>query len=207
MRDRLWFFGGYQYLRDYDSQPGVDPMFPRTYEQDKVFAKLTWQLSPSMQLMQSFHQEFWVNPPPPTIATPFEATTRNHASVPAITFGHLTHTLSANTVWDVRVGRFVRLRRAPAEHGRCTTASHNDRVTGVTTGAPQTFGERTYFRTTTKATITHYQTGLFGADHEWKFGGSVEQGEASSHHGHPDRHALRRQPRTAVSVHLARPFA
>ena len=66
--------------------------------------------------MQSFHDEFWVNPPPPTIVTPFEATTRNHASVPAITFGHLTHTLSANTVWDVRVGRFVVSRGTSAEH-------------------------------------------------------------------------------------------
>ena len=50
--------------------------------------------------------------------TPFEATLRSHGSVPAITFGHLTHTLSANTVWDVRVGRFVYSqeddRRAPA---------------------------------------------------------------------------------------------
>ena len=41
VRDRLWFFTGYQYLRDYDSQPGTDPAFPRTYEQDKLFAKLT----------------------------------------------------------------------------------------------------------------------------------------------------------------------
>src|SRR5262245_21363736 len=39
VRDRLWFFGGYQYVRDFDSQPGVDPKFPRTYEQDKGFAK------------------------------------------------------------------------------------------------------------------------------------------------------------------------
>ena len=42
-RDRFWFYGAYQYLRDYDSQPGADPAFPRTYEQDKVFAKLTWR--------------------------------------------------------------------------------------------------------------------------------------------------------------------
>ena len=41
VRDRLWFFGGYQHLRDYDSQPGADPAFPRTYQQDKIFAKLT----------------------------------------------------------------------------------------------------------------------------------------------------------------------
>src|SRR5262249_4448724 len=49
-RDRLWFFTGYQYLRDYDSQPGTDPAFPRTYEQDKIFGKLTWKLTPRMQL-------------------------------------------------------------------------------------------------------------------------------------------------------------
>ena len=37
---------------------------------------------------------------------PFSTTTRPSASVPAITFGHLTHTLSADTFWDVRVGHF-----------------------------------------------------------------------------------------------------
>ena len=98
--------------------------------------------------------------------------------MPAITFGHLTHTLSANTVWDARVGRFVVNEQRPPSTGDVTTASHTDRITGITTGAPQTFGERTYSRTTVKATITHYQTGLFGADHQWKLGGSFEWGEA-----------------------------
>ena len=112
IRERLWFFAGYQHLRDYDSQPGSDPQFPRTYEQDKIFAKLTWRLAPGWQLVQSIHDELWVNPEPPTIVTPFEATLRRSASVPAMTFGHLTHTLSANTVWDVRVGRFVYSRGA-----------------------------------------------------------------------------------------------
>jgi len=178
VRDRLWFFGGYQYLRDYDSQPGVDPKFPRTYEQDKVFAKLTWQLKPGMQLMQSFHEEFWVNPPPPTLATPFEATTRNHATVPAITLGHFTHTLTPNTVWEARVGTFVVSEKRPPSTNDVTRVSRTDRVTGVTTGGPQTFGERSYSRTTAKATVSHYRTGLLGADHQWKLGGSVERGEA-----------------------------
>jgi len=62
IRDRLWFFTGYQYLRDYDSQPGASPQFPRTYEQDKIFAKLTWRLAPGWQLLQSIHNESWVNP-------------------------------------------------------------------------------------------------------------------------------------------------
>lgn len=46
IRDRLWFFAGYQWLRDYDSQPGTDPTLPRTYETRKLFAKLTWRLDP-----------------------------------------------------------------------------------------------------------------------------------------------------------------
>jgi hypothetical protein len=112
-RDRLWFFAGYQHLRDYDSQPGTDPAFPRTYEQDKIFVKLTWQLAPGWQLVQTVHHERWVNPEQPTHTKPFETTTRQRASVPAVTFGHLTHVLSANTVWDVRLGRFVYDSEAP----------------------------------------------------------------------------------------------
>jgi hypothetical protein len=97
--------------------------------------------------------------------------------VPAITFGDLTHTTSSNTVWDFRVGRFVVNEKRPPSTGSLTSASHFDRATGVTTGAPQSVGERNYFRTTTKAAITHYQTGLFGADHQWKLGASFERGE------------------------------
>ena len=74
LRERLWFFAGYQHLRDYDSQPGTDAAFPRTYDQDKVLAKLTWKFSPNWQLMQSFHDEFWVNAERPTAVLPYEAT-------------------------------------------------------------------------------------------------------------------------------------
>ena len=88
---------------------------------------------------------------------PFEATLRLHASVPAITFGHLTHTSSANTVWDVRVGRFVYAREDDPSTGDLTTPSRFDRATGVYSGAPQTFGGLTLIRTTAKATLSHYR--------------------------------------------------
>ena len=177
VRDRLWFFAGYQHLRDYDSQPGTDPAFPRTYEQDKIFAKLTWRLAPGWQLLQSFHDEFWVNPELPTRVRPFEATQRRHATVPAMTFGHLTHTLSSNTVWDVRVGRFVFDREDDPSTGNVTTPSSFDRVTGVFSDAPQTFGGLTLIRTTSKGTINHYRPDVLGADHQLRFGGQFEKGE------------------------------
>ena len=180
VRQRLWFFTGYQYLRDHDSQPGTDPLFPRTYEQDKVFAKLTWKPAASWQLMQSFHEEFWVNPEQPTIAKPFEVTVRTKASVPAITFGHLTHTLSSNTLWDVRLGRFVYSQEGPPSSGDRRTASRLDLPSNVISGGPSQFGELTLIRTTGKATISHYRPGLLGADHQWKVGGQLERGEHHS---------------------------
>jgi TonB dependent receptor/Carboxypeptidase regulatory-like domain/TonB-dependent Receptor Plug Domain len=176
VRDRLWFFTGYQYLRDYDSQPGSDPAFPRTYEQNKLFAKLTWRLSPAWQLMQSVHDQRGVNPDRPTLVTPFDALTRPRVSAPAMTFGHLTHT-SANTVWDARVGRFVFSQNDESSTGAFTTASHQDRITRVTSGAPSNFGELTIIRNTAKATVSQYRPGLLGVDHQWKAGGQFERGE------------------------------
>lgn len=177
LRDRLWFFAGYQYLRDYDSQPGTDPAFPRVYEQDKVFAKLTWRLAPGWQLLQSVHHESWENPEPPTLVKPFEATQRRQASVPAVTFGHLTRTASPNTVWDVRAGRYTWSQQNGPSTGNRTTTGRFDRSTGVFSGAPQTYGGLTLIRTTGKGTINYYRPGLLGADHQWRVGGQVEKGE------------------------------
>src|SRR5207247_6457327 len=170
VRERLWFFTGYQYLRDYDSQPGTDPRFPRRYEQDKIFAKLTWQLKPNLQLVQSFHDEFWVNPQTPTLVTPFATTQRQHAHVPTMTFSHLTHTLSPNTLWDVRVGRFTYWRDDDPSTGNWTIPNRSDRSTRVNSGAPQQVGGLTLIRTTGKATLSHYQREMLGANHAWKIG-------------------------------------
>ena len=127
--------------------------------------------------MQSVHHESWVNPDRPTFVTPFEATTRPHAKVRAMTFGDLTQTLSPNTVWTARVGRFVYELTSPPSTGDLTTPSHFDRVTGVTSDAPASFGGLTLIRTTFKATLSHYRPGLFGADHDLKVGTQIERGE------------------------------
>jgi hypothetical protein len=177
VRDRLWFFGGYQYLRDYDTQPGSDPRYPRTYEQNKLFAKLTWRLGQRFQLMQSLHDEFWVNPDAPTLVMPFDATRRRTATVPAMTFGHLTHTLSDRTVWELRAGRFVYDEDRAPSTGDWTTASRFDRVTGITTGAPAQLGGITLIRTSAKGTVSQYRSALWRADHQWKAGAQIERGE------------------------------
>jgi Carboxypeptidase regulatory-like domain/TonB dependent receptor-like, beta-barrel len=176
LRDRLWFFGGYEYLRDFDSQPGTDPVFPRKYEQDKVLGKFTWQIAPSLRVLSSFHNEVWANPERPTLVTPFETTLRFTGSVPTSTFAHVTYTPSSNTLWEARAGQFVLSQNNAPSSGDRTTPNRFDRVTGVSSGGPQGFGELKLVRTTAKATLTHYASAL-SADHEWKVGAQVEDGK------------------------------
>ena len=50
-------------------------------------------------------------------------------------------------------------------------------VTGVFSDAPQSFGGLTLIRTTSKATVNHYQPAFLGVDHQWRIGGQLEKGE------------------------------
>jgi hypothetical protein len=175
-RDRLWFFAAGQYLRDYDSQPGADPAFPRTYEQNKVFAKLNWRLPRSMQMMQSFHEEKWVNPTPPTLSAPFVTTQRVHASVPNMTFVHITQALSDRTVWEARVGRFLLRQDADPSSGDRTTPSRSDQITGVSSGNAAQITTLHLDRATAKGILHRYQPDWLGTDHEFKLGAQIERG-------------------------------
>jgi hypothetical protein len=175
-RNRAWFFGGYQHLRDYDSQPGTEAAQPRAYEQDKVVGKLTWRPAPGMTLFHSVHHEHWVNPQQPTFNRPFEATVRGSANVPAITLGHLTHVLSQNTVWEARAGHFVYLEENRPASGNLRAVSRFDAATRTQSGAPFGFGNARLGRTTGKATLSHFRSGLWRADHELKAGTQVETG-------------------------------
>jgi hypothetical protein len=177
VHDRLWFFGGYQHVRDRDSQPGTDPALPRRYRSDKTFGKLTWRLAPGWQLVQTLHDEWWGDPDIPTRAAPFEATLDRHGSVPAVTFGHLTYAGARRTTWDVRVGRFAYDQESRPATGDLTAMSQVDRATGITTGAPPSFGGLRLSRVTAKATLTHYWPGLAGADHQIKTGLQLERGQ------------------------------
>jgi len=181
VRDRLWFFAGYQRVRDYDSQPGTDPAYPRTYKQDKTLAKLTWKFGQNWRLVQSLHYESWVSPEQPTAVKPFETTQRRHASVPVMTFGNLTHVVSDRTIWEIRAGRFVHARVDDPSWGDGTTANHQDIATRVWSGGPAQLGGLTLSRTSAKAILTHYRPEVWGVDHQWKVGGQFERAEGQGY--------------------------
>ena len=73
---------------------------PRTYEQDKIFGKLTWRLAPRLQLLQSLSPGILGQSRTSHFTKPFEATQRRHA----IGSGRDVRTADAHAVTQHRVG-------------------------------------------------------------------------------------------------------
>ena len=144
-------------------------------------------------MMQSFHEEFWENPDPPTLATPYETTLRRHASVPSSTFANVTYAPTGQNVWDLRVGRYLFDEQDDPSTGDRTTPNHRDVVTGISSGNVREMGGLKLDRITAKAVFNRYQSAWLGANHELKAGIQLERGE----------HRLRPSSRVASGTSIA----
>ena len=117
--------------------------------------------------MQSLHQERWDNRELPTATKMVEATQRIRASASAMTLGHATR-VSANRVWDLRVGRLAYSQETTRALEDATGPGFRNLSTGLMTGAPAQTGEIQQHRWTVKTTFGQFTQGVIGSDHDWK---------------------------------------
>lgn len=185
LRDRLWFFAGYQYQRDYDSQPGTDPAFPRKFEADRFFWKLTWQVTPRLKFLHSFAEELWANPERPSLSRPFETTARFHGHRPTATFVNLTHVLSENTFWEARLSGFRSPEKRTPNNGSTTTPYRLDLGTGIASGGTTNFGTLKLIRNSAQGKLSHYASDFLSGDHDLKFGVQFQHGAHEFSYAYP----------------------
>jgi hypothetical protein len=186
IKDRLWYFGGYQYQRDFDAQPGVDPAGPRQWEADRVFWKINWQISENLRFMHTYHDDYWDIPTVPDIANPFETVTSYGGRNPSMTVANLTHVVSPNTFWDARFSGFY----SPDDYARAnnpdlTQAWHQDLATGIASGGSYSHGSFTQSTWTLSGKVSHYATDWLGADHDFKFGVQWTTGKSRQFYLYP----------------------
>ena len=105
MRDKMWWFGSYQYRRDYFSEPGTDPAFPTQDLQDRVFGKLTWQVNQNNNLLFAYHNDHWRLPDTITPSLPPDAASMGRGHNPTFT-ATWRRVLNDNTTFDLRYGGF-----------------------------------------------------------------------------------------------------
>jgi hypothetical protein len=184
VKDRLWFFGGYQYQRDHFSPPSADRRFPNEQDADRVFWKINWQITPNLKLMHSYHDNYNLYRGPYNLYFPYLSGSTGESHNPSLTFADLTHVVSANTFWDARVSGYYWTGESVPNSGY-TSPAHYDVATGISSGGSWTFSSGTESRTVVHGKVSHYAADFLRADHDFKFGVQFVDAGTDGVYGYP----------------------
>lgn len=179
-RDRMWWFGSYQYRRDLYSDPGTPPNLPTRDMQDRVFGKLTWQIRPTQTLMVAYHNDHWRLPSTITATTPHEASTlgKGHNPTPTATWHVL---LNDRTTFELRYGGFYNWSSTEGLLQNLTTPGVFDQGTGVSSvnARAYSFSKNAPRLTTISSKLTRAIT-AHGQLHDLRVGAQFQDGGTMS---------------------------
>jgi len=195
LKDKLWFFGSYQYQRDSDSQPGTDPKFPAASAADRVFFKLNWQINDKNKVFFAYHDDYYEIPgrgtadsDPSTIGIE-----TGHNPSPNVTF---TSVLSDKTYVEARYSGFYGKDHGDPLNAGCDSypCPQNLRVqprfydldTGRTTGGVYYWYDGDSWKTGFAGKVSHFADDFMGGSHDFKFGVQYNSGGSEYTLGYND---------------------
>jgi len=180
VKDKLWFFGSYQYQRDFSSLAGVPPEFPNKFQADRVFAKLNWQLSANHKIMLAYHDDYYRIPCIDNACNAFTAPStikveHGHNPSPNLTY---TGVLSDKTYVEARVSGFYGKDHADplVETEPRVKTRFLDLDTGQITGGIYSWYDGDVWKTAASAKVSHFAENFLGGTHDFKFGVQLSDG-------------------------------
>ena len=195
VKDKLWFYLGAQYSREWYYAPGfgnvivppsgpddayIEPV-PDKYREPRGFFKLTSQLSPKTNLGVSFETDFYYRDhrTPRNDVSP-EATVLEDAPNYVGNF-NLTHIFSPQTFMDVKGAFFTGHYSLEPRTGRDISGHYyeNDKPGMPLSGLKRhdnygAWSDAKRTRYQVNASVTHYAEDFLQGSHEFKFGVEVE---------------------------------
>jgi len=151
VKDRLWYYAGFQDYEFTHAEPGVYPPEQPTNYWHKFPGKLTWQITPSLKVSQLLHFEWWGGYGGPSRTTAFEAATKTLEAHINTYASEVNKTIGNVTVLTVRAGGLwePNLVTGPLT-GNLETPSRTDNLTGYQCCGAPSIG-RTVVRRDTQA--------------------------------------------------------
>ena len=191
IKDKLWFFGSYQYQRDYYGDHGVDLTDPLAIVRDKAdryLGKLTWQINPAHKLVGNFHLDkkatdngLDVGEAPSTAWT-----RRSKTPTPGLAY---TGVLSDKTVLEVRYSGFYGdVSGGPTDPDQPRDLTRFfDLDESFVSGGHYYWYELEPRRTTATAKISHLADDFLGSSsHDFRFGVQYSDAVARGIYGFND---------------------
>jgi len=176
-RDRLWFFGSFQYQKDADSQPGTDPQFPARSSAKRIFAKGNWQVSENNKLQAQLHDDYYDIPGRATALTAPSTITVEHGHNPSP--GVMwTSVLSNKTFVEARYSGFYGVDHGdPLEESEPRVKPrYYDLDTGEITGGIYSWYDGNSWKTAASGKVSHYAENFLGGSHDLKLGVQFDSG-------------------------------
>lgn len=171
VRDKLWFFGSFEYQNDYDSQPGTDPAYPAKSTSRRVFFKVNYNVNDNNRLMLGYHDDYWSFPGVPSALTAPSTVNVGHGDNPTPNLVY-TGVLSSKTFVEARIaGYYGKDSTDPLQPGEprvLTRVINND--TGQITGGISSWGDSKTWRTGISGKVSHLADRFMGGSHDFKLG-------------------------------------
>jgi hypothetical protein len=171
IRDRLWFFGAYQDQRDYDSQPGVNPLYPAINDARRVFWKFNFNVNENHRILHGYHDDYYWIPDVPSAFTAPTTLGLSHGDNPTPNFVY-TGVLSPSMLLEARYSGFwlnssndPNLAGTPRVLPRVT-----DDDTGQITGGIENWTENRSYRNAFATKLSKYADHLLGGSHDLAVG-------------------------------------
>ncbi len=180
VKDKLWFFGSYQYQRNNEAYSGTPAEFPAKSNADRMFFKINWQINPKNKLMLAYHDDFYRIPcsgtvPCSAVAAPeTNAVEHGHNPSPNLTY---TGVLSDKTYIEARVSGFYGKDHSdPLLGGSRIARQYQDLDSGLITGGVYSWYDGDIWKTAVSAKVSHFADKFLGGSHDFKFGVQFNDG-------------------------------
>ncbi len=176
VRDRLWFFGSFQYQKDADSQPGTDPAFPARSSAKRYFYKVNYQANQNNRLQFQMHDDFY--------RIPQRATANDAPSSISVETGHnpspgllWSSVINQSTVFEARYSGFYGVDHGdPLNGGPRVARRFQDLDTGQITGGIYSWYDGKSAKTAFSGKVTKYADSFMGGSHDLKLGVQYNSG-------------------------------
>lgn len=186
LKDKLWFFGSYQYQKDSDSQPGTDPNFPALSTGKRYFFKFNYQINQNNRIQAQMHNDYYEIPQRATAndaPSSVSVETGNNPS-PGILWSSV---LTPTTVFEARYSGFYGVDHGdPLNGGPRTARRYNDLDTGAITGGIYGWYDGKAQKTAFSSKLTKYADDFLGGSHDFKVGVQYNSGLGEYTYGNND---------------------
>ncbi len=183
IKDRLWFFGSYERIKDSATWWLSNPEDIWPYIGDKAFFKLTSQISNKHRLVAFFYYEYYDIPDPVTPLYEKEATASEIGHAPTWNIVY-TFMISNDAFFELKYGGFWSDDDYLPIYTDVNTPGWYDGDTGVSYNGVWWPWVYEVSRHQAHANLTYFADDFLGGDHEFKVGVQYNRGTADTYGGY-----------------------